>query len=103
MAWALFYAIKKWALEMHRTQPFDAVYGRGLFPCAETAVRLSQYLGIPAIGAGIGGDVNIVPHRSLALYRHYVNLLGQLNGTVANGQRLAEKIYAASPSKGICA
>ena len=62
-------------------------------------MRLSQYLGIPAIGAGIGGDVNIVPHRSLALYRHYVNLLGQLNGTVANGQRLAEKIYAAAHQK----
>jgi teichuronic acid biosynthesis glycosyltransferase TuaC len=96
---ALFYAMKKWAVAMHRRQPFDFIYGRGLFPCADTAARLSQYLNIPAIGAAIGGDVNLVPQRSRTLYRHYGSLMDRLDGIVANGQGLAEKIYAATHQK----
>ena len=91
---ALFHAMKKKILALHRAKPFDVIYGRGLFPCADAASYLSRYLNVPAVGAAIGGDVNIVPYYSSSLFRHYNKLINRLNGVVANGQGLSDKIFA---------
>lgn len=88
----LFNALRKRVIELHRENPFDVIYGRGLFPCADTAVRLSDILNIPAVGVAIGGDINFVPHYSSGMYKHTVKLLGKLDDIMANGSGAASKV-----------
>jgi len=88
----LYLAARKKIMRMHKENPFDIIYGRGLFPGADTAIRFSKLLEIPAVGAAIGSDVNLVPNRSRTLYRYTQWVIQNLDGLLANGAGLADKI-----------
>jgi len=55
-------------------------------------VRLKKLLGIPAAAEGIGGDVNIAPDYSPAMYRHFLWVTRQLDGAVADGKGVADRL-----------
>jgi glycosyltransferase involved in cell wall biosynthesis len=88
----IYHAAKKKVLSLHQKTPFDVIYGKGIFPSADAAVRFAKLLHIPAIGEGIGGDVNIVPDYSPAMYRHFLKTTQALDGAVADGKGVAERL-----------
>lgn len=89
----MFYASgRKVAERLHREKPFDIIYGKGVLPCGDGAVRLKKLLGIPVVAEGIGGDVNIAPDYSPAMYRHFLWVTRQLDGAVADGKGVAERL-----------
>lgn len=88
----IFHAAKKKVLSMHREKPFDMIYGKGIFPSADAAVRFSRLLHIPAVGEGIGGDVNIVPDYSQEMYKHFLRITQALDGAVADGKGVSERL-----------
>lgn len=92
----LYLAIKRQILRLHEEKPFDIIYGRGLFPGADTAGCLSKLLKIPAVGVAIGGDVNQAPNHNSTMRRHFLKVIQRLDGILANGQGLADKIKAVS-------
>jgi teichuronic acid biosynthesis glycosyltransferase TuaC len=92
----IYLAMKGCALELHRQKPFDAVYGKGIFPSADAAVRIARLLGIPAIGEGIGDDVNTEPDYSATMHRHFVRVMNELDGAIADGKRVADRMSQAS-------
>jgi glycosyltransferase involved in cell wall biosynthesis len=92
----VYHLMKERALAMHRQEPFDVIYGKGFFPGADAAIRLSRLLHIPAVGEGIGSDVNVVPDYSRAMYRHFVWVSNALEGAVADGKSVADRISQVS-------
>lgn len=88
----IYHAAKNKVLALHREKPFDVLYGKGIFPSADVAVRFARRLNIPAIGEGIGSDVNIAPDYSPAMYRHFLWVAKALDGAVADGQGVAERL-----------
>jgi teichuronic acid biosynthesis glycosyltransferase TuaC len=88
----IYHAAKKHALKLHREKPFDIVYGKGIFPSADAAVRLARLLNIPAVGEGIGSDVNVVPDYSSSLHKHFLRTTQGLSGAVADGKGVAERL-----------
>lgn len=79
-------------LQLHCDNPFDIVYGKGIFPSADVAVRISRLLKIPAVGEGIGSDVDVVPDYSRVMYRHFLRVTGGLDGAVADGAGVARRL-----------
>jgi len=90
----VFYSSKNKVLELHRKIPFDVIFGRGFFPGADVGVRLAKTLKIPVVGFGIGSDVNVVPHYSRSMYRHFVRVAKLLDGALGHGRGVADKIAA---------
>jgi teichuronic acid biosynthesis glycosyltransferase TuaC len=92
----VYLSMKKIILELHDKKPFDVIYGKCFFPEADAGLRLSKFLQIPVVGEGIGSDVHIAPDYSRYMYRHFVRLANGLDGTVADGQGVADRIDSVS-------
>jgi len=89
----MFYASgRKVAFQLHRENPFDIIYGKGVLPCGDGAVRLKKQLNIPVVAEGIGGDVNVAPDYSPAMYRHFLRTVQGLDGAVADGKGVADRL-----------
>jgi len=88
----VYHAAKSKAKQLHKHQPFDVVYGKGIMPSADVAVRLGKFLKIPAVGEGIGSDVHVVPDYSLAMYKHFEWICRSLAGAVADGKGVADRL-----------
>ena len=99
---AAFRAMKSKALELHKSRKFDVIYATDFFPDGDAAVRLAQYLKIPAACLSIGVDVNITAHSSGIIYRHFVKTAKALDGILACGQSVADGIKAVTGKKSLC-
>jgi glycosyltransferase involved in cell wall biosynthesis len=88
----IYHSAIKLVLSLHQKMPFDVIYGKGIFPSADAAVRFAKKLRIPAIGEGIGGDVNIVPDHSNVMYSHFLRTTQALDGAVADGKGVADRL-----------
>ena len=91
---SIYHTAKTRVVQLHSQKPFDVIYGKGIFPSADAGVRFSRLLGIPVVGEGIGSDVNVAPDHSPAMYRHFVRTVRALNGAVADGKRVADRLSA---------
>ncbi|OHB82101.1 MAG: hypothetical protein A2Z38_10415 [Planctomycetes bacterium RBG_19FT_COMBO_48_8] len=99
---AAFRAMKSKALELHKSRKFDVIYATDFFPDGDAAVRLAQYLKIPASCLSIGVDVNITAQSSGIIYRHFVRTAKVLDGTLACGQSVADGIEAVTGKSPLC-
>jgi len=99
---ATFRAMKNKALELHKSKKFDVISATDFFPDGDAAVRLAKYLKIPSACLGIGVDVNITAHSSRIIYRHFIRTAKTLNGTLACGQRVADRIKAVTGKNPLC-
>jgi glycosyltransferase involved in cell wall biosynthesis len=99
---AAFHAMKSKALELHNTRKFDVIYATDFFPDGDAAVRLAKYLKLPAACLCIGVDVNITAQSSGIIYRHFVRTAKALNGTLACGQSVADRIKAVTGKNPLC-
>jgi teichuronic acid biosynthesis glycosyltransferase TuaC len=97
-----FGAMKSKALELHKSKKFDVIYATDFFPDGDAAVRLAKYLKLPAACLGIGVDVNITAFSSKTIYRHFVRTAKALDGTLACGQSVAERIKAVTGKNPLC-
>ncbi len=95
--YAVYRAMRKQALSMHRDKPFDVIYATCLFPDGDAARHLGKLLGIPTCCLAIGSDVNVYPDFSKTLYRHFVRIVDSLDATLACGDGLAERIASVCP------
>lgn len=91
---SVYRAARHKVVQLHRERPFEVIYGKGIFPSADAGVRFSRLLSIPVVGEGIGGDVNVVPEYSRAMYRHFVRTVRALDGAVADGKGVADRLSA---------
>ncbi len=89
---AVYWALKKVALKLHREKKFDIIYSRSFFPDGDAAVRLAQDLKLPVVCEAIGRDVNIIPNYSKTIYNHFTSVVERLDGVMANGQGIADKL-----------
>jgi len=96
---SVFWAIRKLASKLHRKQLFDIIYAHSFFPEGDAAVRLGKALKLPVVCVGIGGDINIIPNHSRAMYKRFAKVANDLNGAMACGKVLADKINAVSNKK----
>ena len=99
---AAFRAMKNKALELHKSRKFDVIYATDFFPDGDAAVRLAEYLKLPAACLSIGVDVNITAHSSTIIYRHFVRTAKALDGTLACGQSVADGIKAVTGTNPLC-
>jgi teichuronic acid biosynthesis glycosyltransferase TuaC len=99
---ATFRAMKSKALELHKSRKFDMIYATDFFPNGDAAARLARCLKIPATCLGIGVDVNITAFSSKTIYRHFVRTAKALDGTLACGQSVAERIKAVTGKNPLC-
>jgi len=99
---AAFGAIKSKAPELHKSRKFDVIYATDFFPDGDAALRLAKYLKLPAACLGIGVDVNITAFSSKTIYRHFVRTAKALDGTLACGQSVAERIKAVIGKDPLC-
>ncbi len=99
---AAFRAMKSKALELHKSRKFDVIYATDIFPDGDAAVRLAQHLKLPAACLSIGVDVNITAHSSRIIYRHFVRTAKALDGTLACGQSVADRIKAVTGKSPLC-
>lgn len=97
-----FWAMRKKALELHKTRPFDVIYATDFFPDGDAAVRLSRYLSLPAACLCIGVDVNVTAHSSNTIYRHFVRTARALDGILACGKSVADGTDAVSGKRALC-
>lgn len=97
-----FEAMKRKALELHNKEKFDIIYATDFFPDGDAAVRLSKYLNLPAACLSIGVDVNITANSSKIIYRHFVRTVKMLDGTLACGQNVADRIEAITGKSPLC-
>ena len=67
-----FWSAKSLVSKMHNDKPFDIIYARGFWFEADIAVRLSKLFDIPAVGVGIGTDVNVRPTHSASFHKRFV-------------------------------
>lgn len=91
----IYHSAKKMIHRMHSAKHFDVLYGKGIFPSSDAAVRFARFLNIPAVGEGIGDDVNTAPDYSPGMYRHFLRTARGLNGAVADGKGVAERLSSA--------
>ncbi len=96
---SIFWAIKKLARKLNHKQHFDIIYARCFFPDGDAALRLGKTLKLPAVCVGIGSDINLVPNYSKSIYKRFVTIANELDGSVASGRALADKIDAVSNKK----
>jgi glycosyltransferase involved in cell wall biosynthesis len=87
-----YFALRSKAIELHRSQPFDIIYARFLFPDGYAAMRLSEALHIPAVAVAAGSDINFQAVSTGRMNRDFLNMLDKLDGFVTSGQQSAEKI-----------
>jgi teichuronic acid biosynthesis glycosyltransferase TuaC len=99
---AAFRAMKNKALELHKSRKFDVIYATDFFPDGDAAVRLAKYLKLPAACLSIGVDVNITAQSSGIIYRHFVRTAKALDGTLACGQSVADRIKAVTGKNPLC-
>ena len=99
---AAFRAMKSKALKLHKSKKFDVIYATDLFPDGDAAVRLAQHLKIPAACLCIGVDVNITAHSIKIINRHFVRIVKALDGTLACGQSVADKIKTVTGKNPLC-
>jgi glycosyltransferase involved in cell wall biosynthesis len=99
---AAFRAMKNKALELHKSRKFDVIYATDFFPDGDAAVRLAKYLKLPAACLSIGVDVNITAHSSGIIHRHFVRTAKALDGTLACGQSVADRIKAVTGKNPLC-
>ena len=99
---AAFRAMKNKALELHKSRKFDVIYATDFFPNGDAAVRLAKCLKLPAACLGIGVDVNITAFSSKTIYRHFVRTAKALDGALACGQSVAERIKAVTGKNPLC-
>jgi teichuronic acid biosynthesis glycosyltransferase TuaC len=99
---AAFWAMKNKALELHNSKKFDVIYATDFFPDGDTAVRLAKCLKLPAACLSIGVDVNITAHSSRVIHRHFVRTAKALDGTLACGQSVADRIKAVTGKNPLC-
>ncbi len=99
---AAFQAMKNKALELHKSRKFDVIYATDFFPDGDAAVRLAKYLKLPAACLSIGVDVNITAHSSGIIHRHFVRTAKALDGTLACGQSVADRIKAVTGKNPLC-
>lgn len=85
-------SMRRRAEELHAIEKFDVIYATDLFPDGNAAARLGKRLGIPSTCLAIGVDVNYTAHSTPALYRHFVETVRGLDGTLACGRSVAEGI-----------
>jgi teichuronic acid biosynthesis glycosyltransferase TuaC len=97
-----FRAMKRKALELHKSRKFDVIYATDFFPDGDAAARLAKHLNLPAACLGIGVDVNITAFSSKTIYRHFVRTAKALDGTLACGQSVAERIKAVTSKDPLC-
>jgi glycosyltransferase involved in cell wall biosynthesis len=91
-AYAVYLAARPVALQLHRAKQFDVIYARFLHPEGYAAVKLSKLMGIPVIGVGAGDEVNIYPNRSERFRRGLIHVLESLDGALASGRAVADRI-----------
>jgi teichuronic acid biosynthesis glycosyltransferase TuaC len=99
---AAFWAMKGKALELHKSRKFNVIYATDFFPDGDAGVRLAKYLKIPAACLGIGVDVNITAFSSKTIYRHFVRTAKALDGTLACGQIVADRIKDVTGKNPLC-
>lgn len=99
---AAFWAMKSKALELHKSRKFDVIYATDFFPDGDAAVRLAKCLDLHAACLGIGVDVNITAHSSKTIYRHFVRMAKALDGTLACGQSVADRIKTVTGKNPLC-
>jgi teichuronic acid biosynthesis glycosyltransferase TuaC len=99
---AAFRAMKSKALELHKSRKFDVIYATDFFPDGDAAVRLAKYLKLPAACLSIGVDVNITAQSNRIIYRHFVRTAKALDGTLACGQSVADRIKAVTSENPLC-
>lgn len=99
---AAFWAMKNKAIELHKSRKFDVIYATDLFPDGDAAARLAKYLKIPATCLCIGVDVNITAQSSKIIHRHFVRTAKALDGTLACGQAVADRIKAVTGRNPLC-
>ena len=92
----VYWALKKIARRLHQKEKYDIIYARSFFPDGDAIVRLGRYLKLPTVCVGIGRDINIIPHYSKAIYNRFVKTANALDGTIASGKAVADKIDAVS-------
>jgi hypothetical protein len=95
-------AMKSKALELHKSRKFDVIYATDFFPDGDAAVRLAKYLKLPAACLCIGVDVNITAQSGRIIYRHFVRTAKALDGTLACGQSVADRIKAVTGKNTLC-
>jgi len=99
---AAFRAMKSKALELHKRRKFDVIYATDFFPDGDAAARLAKYLKLPAACLSIGVDVNITAQSSGIIHRHFVKTAKALDGTLACGQSVADRIKAVTGENPLC-
>jgi glycosyltransferase involved in cell wall biosynthesis len=93
---SVFGAIRDKAVGLHRSKPFDVIYARFLYPEGYATIRLSKILQIPAVGVAAGSEVNLIPSQSLLLKRRLIRILNELDGILASGPAVADRIRVMS-------
>jgi teichuronic acid biosynthesis glycosyltransferase TuaC len=99
---AAFWAMKNKALKLHNSRKFDVIYATDLFPDGDAAVRLAKYLKLPAACLCIGVDINITAQSSSIIHRHFVKTAKVLDGTLACGQSVVNRIKAVTGKSPLC-
>lgn len=84
---------------LHKKNPFDIIYARGFWLESDIAIRSSKLLGIPAVGVGIGTDVNVRPKFGASFHKYFVDIANRLDCTMATGRGVADQIDAVSDKK----
>jgi len=97
--YSVFCAIKNKVIELHKAKKFDIIYARFLHPDGYAAMRLSKILGIPAAGVGAGEEVNVYPKDSMMFNRNLIKTIKGLDGLVASGYGVANKMDRISNRK----
>ena len=99
---AVYLAAKRTAMRLHQADPFDIVYATDLFPDGAAAVHLGRQLSIPATCLAIGMDVNVTAASTPGLRRHFTRVVQGLDGVLACGQSLADRIDQERSDKTLC-
>jgi glycosyltransferase involved in cell wall biosynthesis len=99
---SLYLSIKRIVRKLHSENKFDIIYATDLFPDGDAAARLSRYLDIPATCLAIGIDANQTAFASRTLYNHFVRVINKLDGTLACGQSVADKMDKRTGHNALC-
>jgi glycosyltransferase involved in cell wall biosynthesis len=63
---------------------------------------LARYINIPAVCLAIGVDVNVTANTSNMMYRHFVRTAQALDGMLACGHAVADRLYAITEKHPLC-
>ncbi len=91
---SIYYSARRLITRLHAEKPFDVIYGKGIFPSADAGVRFKKVLGVPVVGEGVGSDVHVAPDYSPGMYRHFVRTVSALDGAVADGKGVADRLIS---------